>query len=64
MLLDRSFAKAGAVGVSGTLSAVLVGRDGTIASELAIGASAAMALASAARGTGRAGGVAVGLEAG
>jgi thiol-disulfide isomerase/thioredoxin len=45
--LDTAFAAGSAFGSTGTPSAVLVGRDGRIASELAVGASEVMALASA-----------------
>jgi peroxiredoxin/uncharacterized membrane protein YphA (DoxX/SURF4 family) len=48
VLLDPDFATARAFGASGTPSAVLVGADGQIASELAVGAPAVLALADAA----------------
>jgi peroxiredoxin len=45
ILLDQSFATANAFGASGTPMAVLIDREGMVASELAAGAPAVMALA-------------------
>jgi thiol-disulfide isomerase/thioredoxin len=46
--LDQAFAAGAAFGSTGTPSAVLVGRDGRVASAVAVGASEVMALATAA----------------
>jgi hypothetical protein len=46
-VLDQSFAAGKAFGASGTPSAVLVDAEGTIASEIAVGAQAVLALAGA-----------------
>jgi thiol-disulfide isomerase/thioredoxin len=45
VLLDQAFAAGAAFGTTGTPSAVLVGRDGRIASALAVGATEVMSLA-------------------
>jgi peroxiredoxin len=47
VILDQSFATGQAFGASGTPSALLVDAEGTIASEIAVGAQAVLALASA-----------------
>jgi protein-disulfide isomerase len=47
VVLDQTFATGQAFGVTGTPSAVLVDAEGTIASEIAVGAQAVLALAGA-----------------
>jgi hypothetical protein len=47
VVLDQGFATGQAFGASGTPSAVLVDAEGTIASEIAVGAQAVLALAGA-----------------
>jgi thiol-disulfide isomerase/thioredoxin/uncharacterized membrane protein YphA (DoxX/SURF4 family) len=49
ILLDQSFATGAAFGAAGTPSALLVGSDGRVASELGVGAPGVMALARGAR---------------
>jgi peroxiredoxin len=51
ILLDQNFATGRAFGASGTPSAVLVDKEGKVASEVAVGAPAVMALAEADRTT-------------
>ena len=48
IVLDQQFATGSAFGATGTPSAILIGPDGRIASEMAVGAPSVMALAHAA----------------
>ena len=47
VVLDQEFAAGGSFGASGTPSAVLVGKNGKIASEVAVGAPEVLELAGA-----------------
>jgi hypothetical protein len=52
ILLDQNFATGRAFGASGTPSAVLVDKEGKVASEVAVGAPGVLELAGASRSSG------------